>query len=300
MCRMTFAAIAATLGLSPLGAQQVPGRDLFDFPLGSIAEAPALATNAGGGFWNPATLALGPQDRFKAGISAFDAPIEQGVSAQLGTLAYHVRGGMTVGISYATAAVSDLLRTDTDPQSIGGEIPYRSSIISAIFADNRGALTWGVAFRERTASLDNLSGNAASFDVGIVLDRPLSLPFRAGASSFLLSPSQHDERATANMAIEGIIPWHPDNDLRAGFSYQLDEAGGDERYVYGSGRAGIVEIRGGFARQAAFNYSTTRLRLGVGVHYARYRVGIAREDGTAGLGASYQFFLSTVIPKAHP
>src|SRR4051812_12139455 len=78
MCRMTFAAIAASLALAPLGAQQVPGRELFDFPIGSMAEAPALATAAGGGFWNPATIALSTTDRFRAAIAALDSPTEQG------------------------------------------------------------------------------------------------------------------------------------------------------------------------------------------------------------------------------
>jgi len=58
MCRITFAAVAAAAALSPLQAQQVPGRQLYDFPLGALAEAPALANSAGGGFWNPATIAL--------------------------------------------------------------------------------------------------------------------------------------------------------------------------------------------------------------------------------------------------
>ena len=46
--------------------------------------------------------------------------------------------------------------------------------------------------------------------------------------------------------------------------------------------------------------NTSRLRLGLGLHYSHYLVGVAREDGTAGLGANYQFLLTTVIPKVRP
>lgn len=294
---MTFAAIAASLAFAPLGAQQVPGRELFDFPLGAMAEAPALATAAGGGFWNPATIALSPNERFRAALSAFDAPIEQGVSAQLGTLAFRVRNGVTAGVSVATATVSDLLHTETDPQTLGGEIPYRSTIFSAILSARRGAYTWGIAFRQRTATLDSDKGSVSAVDLGVIADRPLGLPFRAGLASFLLSPSAAAERASTVGAVEGYVPWHPEHDLRLGLSYQLDEGGGDERYIYASGRASVLELRGGLARQSAWNYSNTRLRLGVGVHYANYLVGVAREEGTAGLGSSYQFFLSTVVPR---
>ncbi len=297
MCRKTFAAAAACLALCPLGAQQVPGRELFSFPLGSMAEAPALANTGGGGLWNPATIALGRGDRLRAAFAAFDAPIDQGVTAQVATIALQMRPGLTGGVSLAMASVGDLHNTDTDPQSISGEIPYRSTIISGVLAAQRGSTTLGLALRHRSASLVSTGSSANSVDVGVTTDHPFSLPLRAGLSTFLLSPSRSRERASAVGAIEGYIPWHQERDLRAGVSYQLDEAGGDERFVFASGRASVLELKAGLARENAFHYSSTRLRLGVGVHYAHYLVGVSREDGTSGLAASYQFFLSTVVPK---
>ncbi|MEP6999276.1 MAG: hypothetical protein ABI969_02275, partial [bacterium] len=127
-------------------------------------------------------------------------------------------------------------------------------------------------------------------------DRPFRLPFRAALSSFLLSPSRRLERASAAGAVEGYVPGST-SDVRVGVSYQLDEGGGDERFLYAAGQAGLLDVRGGVARETSFGSSTTRVRLGVGLHYKHYLVGIAREDGTSGLGASYQFVLKTVIPK---
>ncbi|MEO8336194.1 MAG: hypothetical protein ABI664_14540 [bacterium] len=297
MCRLTFAAVAAAAALSPLQAQQVPGRDLFTFPLGTLAEAPALAILAGGGFWNPATIALRPTEHALFSASALEAPIEQGVSAQMGTAAYQFRTGLTAGVSIAQSKVGDILRTATDPQSIGDEVPYSSMIVSGIVAAERGPATVGVAMRRRTSTVDRTYGRATSFDVGAVLDRPAGLPFRAAVSSFLLSPKRKFERASAIGAVEGYLPRTVGADTRAGISYQHDEGGATEGFIYGSGRLGLVDLRGGFARQTSFGSSTTRLRLGVGVRYSRYTVGIAREDGTAGLGASYQFLLATVIPR---
>lgn len=296
MCRIMFAAVAAAAAMSPLQAQQVPGRQLFDFPLGTLAEAPALASSAGGGFWNPATIALRGGDRFLFSAAALNSPIEQGISAELGTVAYQVRPGITAGLSVATSSVSDLLRTETDPQSIGDAIPFSSTIVSGILAAERGATTFGLALRRRTGTVDLTYGRVTSVDVGATTERPRGLPFRAALSSFLFSRSKRLERASALGALEGYLPVSM-SELRLGVSYQLDEGGGNERFVYAAGRAGQLDVRGGVARQTSFGFSTTRLRLGVGVHFAHYLVGIAREDGTAGLGASYQFVLKTIIPR---
>ncbi len=292
---MMFAALAAAAALSPLQAQHVPARDLFHFPLGTLAEAPALATAAGGGFWNPASMGLRDANRALFSATALHTTLEQGVSAQLGTAAYRTQRGLTVGVSFAESHVTDVPRTDTDPQSLG-DIPFRSSIVSAVFAGDRGPATLGIALRHRTGTVDQLYGRATSIDVGAIVDRPANLPLRAALSSFLLSPSRSLERSSVIGAVEGYLPF-PGRDLRAGVSYQKDEDFGDERFVYASGRAGMIDLRGGLARQDAFGSTSTRLRLAVGLRYSRYLVGVSREDGTSGLGASYQFLLTTVVPK---
>ncbi|MDB4916128.1 MAG: hypothetical protein JWM95_3772 [Gemmatimonadetes bacterium] len=296
MCRMMFAAVAATLMTSSLGAQQVPGRDLYQFPVGTLAEAPALASAAGGGFWNPATIALAASDKLLFSASALNSSHDQGVSSELATLAVRLRGGITAGASMAMSGLSELIRTDTDPQSIGDAIPYSSMVLSAVLAAERGPATLGIALRRRSGTVDLSSGRVRSVDVGAVLNRPAGLPFRAAVSSFLLSPARNLERATGVAAAEAFLPITK-NDLRVGFSYQLDEGGGDDRYLYGSGRIGMLDLRGGMAQQNAFGSTTTRMRLGLGLHYHRYIVGVASEDGTAGLGPTYQFLLTTVIPS---
>ena len=294
MCRMTFAAVAAAAALSPLKAQQVPGRDLFQFPLGAVAEAPALATASGGGFWNPATLALRNDARLLVSMSSLDSPDEQGVSAQVGTLAYHLRTGLTAGVSVAQSAVSGILRTDTDPHTIGEGVPYRSMILSGIVALERGPATIGAALRRRSASVDDAGGVVTSFDVGGILDRPAGLPVRAALSTFLLAPIHRIERSSALGPIEGYLPFTA-SDVRAGLSYQRDQGSGDESFLYASSHNSIVDIRGGVARQRVFGNVTTRIRLGVGLRYAEYLVGVAREEGTSGLQPTYQFLLTKVF-----
>ncbi|MDB4882571.1 MAG: hypothetical protein JWL95_1337 [Gemmatimonadetes bacterium] len=293
---MTFAAIAALLLSSPicrLDAQQVPGRDLYQFPLGTLAEAGAFAMAAGGGFWNPATIALPAGERLLLSATALNTPIEQAVSAQLGTAAYRLSERFTAGVQVATASVTDLIRTDTDPQSIGGGIPYRSTIISAIAAASRGGASVGLAVRRRSGELDFTTGHATSIDVGGIIERPGGAPLRLAASTFLHSVGGGD-RVTTLAAAEGLLPLDA-ADVRAGVAFQTERETGSETFVFGSARTKMLELRGGLARQTSYGSTTTRLRLGLGLRYARYLVGVAREEGTAGLGSSYQFLLTTVF-----
>jgi hypothetical protein len=297
MCRMTFAAVAALAVLGPLRAaesQQVPGRDLFQFPIGTLAEPAALASAAGGGFWNPATIALQPGNRLLLSATALNSPIEQAVSAQLGTVAYRAAEHLTVGLQVAQASVQDLLRTDTDPQSLEGEIPYRSTVVSAVAAATRRNASLGIAFRRRSGEVDLTSGHATSVDVGGMIERPAGLPVRLAASTFLQSVTGKGDRVSLLGAAEGLLPIRA-ADVRAGLSYQRDRDAGSETFAFTSARTSLVELRGGIARQSAFGFTTTRLRLGLGLRYARYLVGVSREEGTAGLGATYQFLLTTVF-----
>ena len=297
MCRITFAAAAAlsaSLAVRPALAQQVPGRDLYQFPIGTLAEPAALASAAGGGFWNPATIALSDTTRLLLSATALSSPIEQGVSAQLGTVAYRVRPLITVGLQVSQASVGDLLRTDTDPQSIGGEIPYGSLILSALASVRRGSASLGLAVRQRSGTVDDFTGRATSVDVGGTIERPFGLPLRLGASTFLQRVGGDDERASALGAVEALLSVRG-ADLRAGVAMQGDGEAGSETFAYASGRASFFELRGGVARQTSFGSTTTRLRLGLGLRYARYLIGVAREEGTAGLGSSYQFLLTTVF-----
>src|SRR5436190_10918625 len=71
MSRFSFAALTSVavttlvslISAADVNAQWVAGRDLLDFPLGLLAEAPALSERLPGGLWNPATSSLTPSTR---------------------------------------------------------------------------------------------------------------------------------------------------------------------------------------------------------------------------------------------
>src|ERR1700694_6309684 len=63
-------------------AQRVPGRDLLDFPLGTLADAPVLSTTTGLGLANPAAIWIPDGHLGRISLAAVQTPAEIGVSVQ--------------------------------------------------------------------------------------------------------------------------------------------------------------------------------------------------------------------------
>lgn len=292
-------ALLAATGTLPrrAEAQWVPGRDLFDFPIGTLAEAPALASRARIGLWNPAAIAGRDAARASFGVAALSTPSDQGVSAQLFGGAVAVRRDATVGISVARASVNDLLQTDEDPSSLG-ELRYESTLLSAFLARRSGRhVATGLALRYRTGQLGGTHRGAVAIDGGVLLDGLGARDARVAASTFLWTPaSQQDARATylgaADLRLAGA---DTSAEVRGGYSFASTERGVQEHFLFASGRRGVWEARGGVAHGESFGHARWRLRLGAGVYYARYAVAVAREENGAGLGGIYQFSLSSTL-----
>jgi hypothetical protein len=294
--------VAGALALAALpaaaAAQWVPGRDLLDFPIGTLAEAPALADQAGVVLWNPAAMALLPDTvRARVGIAALTTAADQGVSAQLvgGTLA--LRAGLAAGLSVARASVADLVRTESDPESLGG-IAYSTTLLSGMIARRSPShVVTGLALRYRTGQLDGTTRAAVGVDGGLLVDGLFGRDGRLALSSFLWSPGDgENERATYTGAADvRVAGERVSRELRAGYSFLTTEHGMGEHFGFVSARHGPLRGRLGAARSTAFGESRWRLRLGVGVYYARFAVGVAREETGAGLPATYQFSLSSTI-----
>ncbi|HEU4989890.1 MAG TPA: hypothetical protein VFT41_08915 [Gemmatimonadaceae bacterium] len=297
MRRLLFAAAVCSAAATPSIAQQVPARDLLDFPIGTIAEPAALATELSSGLWNPAAVAVPSAERVQLGIGALNSPIEQGVSAQVAAVSVGLAPATVVTASLARATVTDLVRTQTDPQSVGAEIPYGTSIFSLGVSRRFAHLTAGVATRIRTGTADYIQRTSLSVDGGVVADRVLGTPLRLAASTFLFGPSRARERPTLLGAAD-LPVYHTSAplDVRVGVAGSVTDSRGSETYLFGAVRYAGVEARGGLAQTHEFGTTSDHLRLGVDLHYGRYAVGISREEEGAGLGATYQFMLTSVFP----
>jgi hypothetical protein len=294
---MIFGVVTATLGAASLPAQEVPGRDLLLFPIGSLAEPQALATTAGTSFWNPASGVLDDSSRARGTVAALSTPADQGVSLQLLDVAARLPAGVTASLSAVHGTVDGLIRT-TDSPLDGSEVPYGTWVLSAGVSRRQDRVTVGLAARHRTGRVDGLRRGSLGLDAGVIAVGLLGIDARLAASSFLWRPaSSSEERTTYSLAADARA-WGADehHQVRAGYAYGLTESVAREHYLFASGRWDAIEARAGVAEARTFGTETHRLRLGVGLHRARYLVGIAREDGGAGLDAIYQFTLSATLP----
>jgi hypothetical protein len=293
MSRFIFAALTIAGFSSAAAAQQIPGRDLLEFPVGLLAEAPPLSTSMVASIWNPASSVLPANVRGAIGFAGLTTPQEQGVQLEMAAGAYRLRPNLVSTFSYTQASVSDILRTETDPQSLASDIPYSTSLVSVGLASTIDKLALGVAARYRGAAFD---ADAFSIDAGATLDRVAGTAVRVSASTFLFSPARSKEAATYSFAADApVLTRDSTFSLRGGYSLAHTEGRGRDDYVFGTTSYRQFNASAGVTQTTAYGASTRRVRLGLGVRYAEYLVAFGREEGAGGFGASYQFLLTRVF-----
>lgn len=296
MSRFIFAAIGSFCLANAAAAQQVPGRDLLEFPVGVLAEAAPLSTLMPGGLWNPATASLPDQRRGAFGFAGLTSPQEQGVRLNLLAGGYRVRRNLAASLTLVSASVSDIIRTDTDPQSLGGEIQYGTTMLSLGAAGNRNGVNVGLAARYRRGRSDNEHSGSFAVDAGLVVDSIRRIPLRLAASTFLFTPASREREATYAAAADYAL-YRKDSTIavRVGQSVSQTEARGREDYSFLTAKYRMLDLNSGWSRSLAFGNTSNRWRFGLGLRYAAYTVAIGREDGAAGIGASYQFLIKRVV-----
>lgn len=298
MWRKAFAVVLTLPVCAAAQSSAIPGRDLLTFPIGLVVEAPATGGVSGAGIWNPAATELADSNRWRLSVGSMNAPTDVAVTAQFFAVS-HAWLGTTYTASMTRANVGKLLRTDTDPLTIGDEIQYQTVLLS-LQASRRllPHLVAGIAVRSRNGRLDDVSRTSTSVDVGVVADHLTPLDLRVGASSFLLSPSAMSRETASLLAgVDArVIARDTSHTIRAGYSFQRANGLYTEHFVYGSGRWDKLEVRVGTAETAIYQQTNWRMRFGVVFHHGGYLVGVAREETPNGFAPSYQFTLSSVFP----
>lgn len=296
MRRKFLCGLAAFAWASGLSAQTVPARDLWEFPLGSVFEPAALASEPGGGLWNPASTRLAGPDRWRFGVASLSSTSDQSVDGQLLAATFRKASGVSFGASVARSAVASILRTETDPQGLG-DVPYSTLLASFSAArDIMPHVTAGVAARYREGRADRIVNHAFAADLGVIVH---SLPLRdarIAVSSFLWRPGREiDDRPAILAAADARLMGTSERETRLGISYNGVNRGAKELGPFLSWRFDRVDLRGAYLRTTASGRTVSRLRWGMALHYARYVVGVAREEGASELGPLYQFTLSSLI-----
>jgi hypothetical protein len=302
MSRLIFAAVASLVLSTAGAAQEVPARDLLQFPLGLVAEPPGLSTRMVGGLWNPAAIALPRDSRIAFGVAGLTTDQNQGVQLDMFGLEYRLRSAIVGTLTFAQASVADVLRTETDPTTTA-EIPYGTSVLSigaagtkTNLAGTKTDVTIGLAGRFRWATLDTDHSSVFGFDAGVLADHAFGFPVRVSASTFLFSPSRSRESATYMYAAD-VPVYKRDTTLtvRAGYAGSKTDHRGVEDYGFATITYRVFDASVGYDRSSVFSDQSSRIRMGIGLHYAGYTVAVGREDGAAGFGPSYQFILTRSV-----
>ncbi|MEJ7809254.1 MAG: hypothetical protein WKG32_02455 [Gemmatimonadaceae bacterium] len=302
MRALLFGLLGGLLAISSFAlsspAQVVPGRDLLRFPIGTMDRAAALAGGLSSGLGNPASIALLGQNRVRIGASALQTPADLGVTVQALTGAVALPGRLTVGGSVVRASVRDIFRTETDPQTLGGQIPYGTMLYSAaVTREHTAWLVGGLALRYRTGEADGIRRSALGLDAGALIHGVTAHDLSLGVATFLWRPGNSDgEAATVNLAADLRVAGADSvKELRAGYALAAGEHSQREHFAVGSARYGLWEGRGGFVVTQIYGERDWRGRVGFLFHYRPYAVGLAREGGRAGLPPTYQFTLTTTF-----
>ena len=298
MRHLTFALAIAALNPAVASAQRVPGRDLLQFPIAALDRPAALPTDLADALGNPAGLVILEGARLSVGAAALQTPEAQSVSAQLLTAAHSVSERIVVGLSAARWSVDDIPSTTTSPDESDSDVGYSTALLSMSAARrNTRNVSVGLSLRARTGAIGGTRRTAVAVDGGVLVDS-LWRDARVGVASFLWRPAQTgDERTTIHVAGD-LRVWGTSEvrEARAGLSADFTEP--DERleFLYASGRHGPLAVRLGLARIVRWENGPWRSRLGVGFHYDKYIVGLAREEGADGIGAMYQFTINATYP----
>lgn len=298
MRHLTFALAIAALIPSVAGAQRVPGRDLLQFPVAALDRPAALGSELADGLGNPASLAILSSAKLRLGAAALQTPDAQAVTAQLLAAAHSLSERIVVGISAARWSVDDIASTSTSPDASDADVSYSTAMLSLTAARrNTRNVSVGLSLRARTGTVAGMRRTAVAVDGGVVIDS-LWRHARLAASSFLWRPAQtEDERTTIHVAGD-LRLWGTSElrEARAGLAADFTEP--DERleFLYGSARSGPFTGRVGLARTVRWESGPWRTRLGVGVHYDKYIVGVAREEGVENIGPVYQFTINATYP----
>jgi hypothetical protein len=300
LCLGVASAILLATPARPAAAQGALTSDLWRVAAGTLVVPPALASDGSAALWTPAAVLAGAEPRLKLGVEAIHAPAESGVAGTVATVAVRTRSGWTVNAVYGRLSLSDLVRTETSPEAVGG-IPAFAQVISLGAARSVAgrALSVGLAVRALTGRLDDWSKTRWAADVGAVWERPR---VRLGAATQFLDPRFGADESGASCSLGGeyrsrdIGFWGTPGVVRVRYGATLAHGEGVAHLLSGGfAFSGTFEIDVGAARETVSGYSVWRSRFGAAVTAGPYRVYVGRDGGVNGFGATYRFGLAATV-----
>ncbi len=287
----------------PAAVRAQPGvaSDLWRLAAGTLVVPPALADDGSAALWTPAVRLAAGGSGLRLAVEAIHSPSEIGINGGVASLAVRAGALGTVNVVYGRMGVDGLVRTETSPEAIGGDIAVYNEVLSVglarLVAPN---LVAGVAARALTGRLDIVSASQLGLDIGLRYAGPSRLSIGVATRFFdpMLRASEGAASYSAAVSYrtaEGEA-WGTTADLR--FWYGAGWAHGEgmqHQLSVGLAIGGVAELDIGAAREETAGFEVWRSRLGLSLDVGRYRVYLGRDGGVNGFGATYRFGLAAGI-----
>jgi len=279
-------------------AQAAIASDLWRLAAGTLVVPPALAEDGSAALWTPAVILPSSGAGMRVGIEAVHSPSEIGVNGSVATLSFRAGKLGTVNFVYGRMGVDGLVRTETSPEAIGGDIAVYNEVLSAGFARAiGGGFTAGIAARALSGRLDIANSSQLGLDLGLRYADSTRLSVGVSTRFFdpLLragEPAASYSAAVSYRTAEGPA-WGTTADLRFWYGAGWSHGEGMQHLLsVGLAVGGVAEVDIGASREQTANIEVWRSRLGISLDVGRYRVYLGRDGGVNGFGATYRFGLA--------
>jgi hypothetical protein len=278
--------------------QPAVASDLWRLAAGTLVVPPALADDGSAALWTPAVRLSPSGAGMLLAIEAIHSPSEIGINGGVASLAVRAGSFGTVNVVYGRMGVDGLVRTETSPEAIGGDIAVYNEVLSVGLARAIGSgFTAGIAARSLSGRLDIVSASQLGLDLGLRYAGASGFSFGVATRFFDPALRASESAASYSAAVsyrtaEGQA-WGTTADLR--FWYGAGWAHGEgmqHLLTAGLGLGGVAEVDVGAAREETAGFEVWRSRFGVSLDVGRYRVYLGRDGGVNGFGATYRFGLT--------
>jgi hypothetical protein len=248
-------------------------------------------------------VALGQDTTLSVSAETIHAPAEVGVDGALLSGSWSPGRSWTLSAVYGRIGLGDLVRTETSPEALGGEIPAYAQVISVGAARLTGRWTLGTALRLLTGRLDTRSETQLGLDLGAVYRGGGTERWRLGLATRFLDPrlGEREQAASYAVAVEHYsLPFAlsgAESVLLIRYGATFSHGEGAQHLISGGLKvARVLELDAGAAYERAVGAGLWRSRLGLTLNSGRYSVLLARDGGVNGFGAAYRVGLMVVFP----
>ncbi len=292
------AALAAAGGATRARAQPALVSDLWKVAAGTLVVPAALASDGSAALWTPASVLEDGVVSARVGIETIHAPSDVGVNGGIATAAFRAGRLGTVNVVYGRLGVDGLVRTETSPEAIGGDIAAYAEVLSLGLARTMArGLDVGIAARAMSGRLDVASSSQLGVDVGARYTSPERITIALATRFFDPTWRQGQLAASYNGAlayrtVDGPL-WGTTAALEFRYGVTLTRGEGVQHLLSaGVALGGVAQLDAGAEEEETVGMPVWRSRFGLSLNVGHYRVYMGRDGGVNDFGATYRFGLA--------